>query len=355
MYRPDPVRSKPDETVDVGTWTWDLRSGAIHWSQELFRILGYDPRRDRASTDAFFAAIHPDDAARVRNAITRKVADPVHYRVLWRSGDVRHVSMTGAMLFDDAGQLSNIVGVVSDLTRLAKTQTLQALGNLASGISHDLNNMLTVITGNLELHAATLHALPPELRDAFAALRTAQTLTQRLLAFGGKERGERANIDPQVVVASVVQLLTRALGDGISITTRVEALTPPVFANRAQLEQALVNVAINARDALNGRGRIEVGSRANEQSGQTYTELYVADDGPGVEPALRQRVFEPFYTTKRRGNGAGLGLTLVQRTVEQHGGHVSVEVSNSGGALFRLFFPALEAPRSLPVPLHSGR
>lgn len=353
MYQPDPTRLKLGEAVDVGTWTWDLRSGAIHWSQELFRILGYDPKRERASTEAFFAAIHPEDAARVRNAITRKVADPVHYRVRWRSGDVRHVSMTGAMLFDDAGYLSNIVGVVSDLTRLAKTQTLQALGNLASGISHDLNNMLTVITGNLELHAATLQGLPPELRDAFAALRSAQTLTHRLLAFGGKERGERANIDPQVIVTSVVQLLGRVLGDGISITPRVEALTPPVFANRGQLEQALVNIAINARDALNGRGRIEVGSRASERNGQTYTELFVADDGPGIEPALRERVFEPFYTTKRRGNGAGLGLTLVQRTLEQHGGHVGVEMSNSGGALFRLFLPAVNAPRSLSVPLQS--
>jgi signal transduction histidine kinase len=153
----------------------------------------------------------------------------------------------------------------------------------------------------------------------------------------------------------VVQLLTRVLGDGIRISSGVEPHTPPIYANRAQLEQALVNVVINARDALNGRGSVEIGTRVSERNGQPYTELFVADDGPGIDPGLRERVFEPFYTTKPRGNGAGLGLTLVLSAVERHGGHISVEMSSSGGALFRLFFPPVDdARRSLPVQLHSG-
>jgi len=481
-YRSDV--SVADEQMPVGSWAWEIPSGRIQWSEELFSILGYDPQRDSPSTEAFLAAIHPDDADRVRNNIARKVADQIHYRIIWPTGEVRYVTMAGAMLFDNDGALSSMVGVVSDLTahrqtiaglrkmngrlqaaqalaalgsweltlasknvwvspqllqllslskhnctlqalrqridesqrsdfdlmhdpaqnrdglqqtfrlaearskerfvsvrtqpiadasgrvvaisgtmfdvtdrvelqkRWARAQTWDAVGSFATDVSHDFSNLLTVVLGNLELHSANLNPLPPELDDAFHALRWAQALTNRLLALGRRDRAEHTPVDPNVIVGSVVQLLARVVGEGVSISTQLEPNTPSISIDRERFEQALVNLVLNARDVMNGGGQIEIGTRAIERGGRQYTELFVADNGPGVEPALRERVFEPFFTTKKRGKGAGLGLTMVLSTVEQHGGEVVVDTSEQGGALFRVFLPHSGVNgHSAPMPL----
>ncbi|HVZ31047.1 MAG TPA: ATP-binding protein, partial [Polyangiaceae bacterium] len=229
---------------------------------------------------------------------------------------------------------------------------------LAGGIAHDFNNLLTVISANIELWAEGAGRNSLELEDARRAVQSAHSLTSRLLALGRRAPLDKRVVDPNELVSRSVELLRRVIGDQVQLVLALGTPIPSICVDPSLIEQALINLVINARDAMPQGGTVTLTTRALERPEGTLVELEVRDDGPGMAPEVKSRIFEPFFTTKGE-RGTGLGLPTVLGTVEQHGGSVEVESERGKGACFRLHLPAADAglrPKSLaPEPASPGR
>lgn len=246
--------------------------------------------------------------------------------------------------------------------RLAQSQKMEAVGQLTGGIAHDFNNLLTIIIGNLELvqdqlERADLRVLVKRAQDA-ASL--GAELTDRLLTFSKKRK-----LDPQPLllnelVLSVAGMLRRTLGEHISLTT---SLAPDLWLTRAdssQFQSAIINLAVNARDAMPKGGKLIIETRnalldANQLSGEitpsAYVHLSISDTGSGMSPETRDRAFEPFFTTKEKGRGTGLGLAMVYGFVKQSGGHVGLYSEIGHGTTFDLYFPQIDDATAPATPI----
>jgi signal transduction histidine kinase len=239
-----------------------------------------------------------------------------------------------------------------------RAQKTDAVGQLTGGIAHDFNNILQVIIGNLEIiriaqkRAAAGGQDPgPAIERATAtaerAAQSARQLVQRLLAFGRRQPLTPAVLDPNTFVLDMMEMIERALGAAIRVETTLASDAWPVLADRNQLEEALLDLVINARDAMahGGRLRIETGNadlRAgalDELAPGRYVALRVRDTGTGIAPGHLARVFEPFFTTKDFGKGAGLGLSIVKAFMKQSGGHISVDSEVGAGTIVTLYLP----------------
>ncbi|WP_138467235.1 PAS-domain containing protein [Poseidonocella sp. HB161398] len=255
-----------------------------------------------------------------------------------------------------------------DITRLKKAtaaalqaQKMDALGQLSSGIAHDFNNLLTVIIGNLVPLCDRLgdSEITRELaQPALAAARRGANFTRRLLAVARRQALQPSAVDVEDAIGQLVKLLRPSLPDNVELSTRLRGGSKPAFVDPGQLEMALLNLAINARDALKEGGRIEL-STMHHRLGPAeaeplklrpgdYVRVSVADDGPGMPAATAARAFEPFFSTKTDGGGSGLGLAMVYGFVRQSEGAIQLDTSEGGGTRFDIFLPA--ALRDAPPP-----
>jgi PAS domain S-box-containing protein len=237
--------------------------------------------------------------------------------------------------------------------QLRQAQKMEALGHLTGGVAHDFNNILTVIQGNTELARALLapdHAAQAHLDGALTAARKGALLTQRLLAFSRKQALVPTSIEPGALVRGMEELLARTLGETIEIETVIGAGTWNCAADRSQLENAVLNLAINARDAMPSGGRltIEVANahldreyceREGDVAPGQYVQLAISDDGCGMAPEVLAQAFEPFFTTKDVGKGSGLGLSMVYGFAKQSHGHVKLYSEPGQGTTVRLYLP----------------
>jgi len=234
-----------------------------------------------------------------------------------------------------------------------QAQKMQALGLLAGGIAHDFNNMLTVIFGRAQV---LLDRLPKDARarkDADAigeAAERAAALTRQLLAFSRKQLLERCTLDLNRVIADMAQMLRRLIGENITVVTALAQSAAWVNVDRGQLEQVILNLAVNARDAMPGGGQLTLTTESVDSDGADalpsgrFVALVVSDTGVGMDAATRERIFEPFFTTKPVGAGTGLGLATVYGVVEQHGGHIAVDSAPGRGTTFRVYLPSMDEP-----------
>ena len=234
-----------------------------------------------------------------------------------------------------------------------QAQKMQALGLLAGGIAHDFNNMLTVIFGRAQV---LLDRLPKDARarqDADAigeAAERAAALTRQLLAFSRKQLLERCTLDLNRVIADMAQMLRRLIGENITVVTALAQSAAWVNVDRGQLEQVILNLAVNARDAMPGGGQLTLTTESVDSDGADalpsgrFVALVVSDTGVGMDAATRERIFEPFFTTKPVGAGTGLGLATVYGVVEQHGGHIAVDSAPGRGTTFRVYLPSVDEP-----------
>ncbi len=261
------------------------------------------------------------------------------------------------------GQLDGVVMTLHDVTErrmleshLAQAQKMDAIGTLAGGIAHDFNNVLGLVLGYADL---LLEDTPPDapLRTELESIRQAAhqgaALTGQLLAFSRKQRLEMTDVDAADVARSVERLLARVIGEDITLVVTGDDDLHTIRADRGQLEQVLMNLAVNARDAMPRGGRLTIetrnveldarylSSRPNARPGR-HMMITVADTGDGMTPEVRARIFEPFFTTKPRGKGTGLGLATVYGIVKQCGGSIEVHSEPGRGATFKLFFPAVD-------------
>jgi PAS domain S-box-containing protein len=258
------------------------------------------------------------------------------------------------------GETHIFTGFVRDLTArvkmeqdLRQAQKMEAIGQLTGGVAHDFNNLLTVISGNLEMLERRLADTEDReiLNEAQEATQLGAELAKRLLAFGRRQPLHPKPLDLNALVGSMVDLLRRSLGEMIGIETRLAGGLPTIVADPGQIENALLNLAVNARDAMPKGGRLVIESRLAEIDRDyaaayadvvpgRYVMLAVTDTGSGMSPDVRQRAFEPFYTTKGPGAGSGLGLSMVYGFVKQSGGHVQLYSEIGHGTTVRLYLPA---------------
>lgn len=274
-------------------------------------------------------------------------------------GRRRSLSFAAAPVYGDRGELLAVIETVFDMTdryelrdQLVLTQKMETMGLLVSGVAHDFNNILTVISGYATLLSMTLtdsdHKHHAE--EILAAVERASAMTRTLLAFSGRHGGERSRLDLVTVVTGMQKMLRRLLPESISLTVDSVVASLPVVADRTQMEQVVMNLVVNARDAVGGGGSIRV-ILTDETIGETdppgtippgrYAVIMVEDDGTGIAPDIIDRIFDPFFTTKGS-VGTGLGLSIVREIAAAHGGRVTVESRTGKGTRFRIFIPIAE-------------
>jgi two-component system, cell cycle sensor histidine kinase and response regulator CckA len=278
-----------------------------------------------------------------------------------------------APIFDEEGRFGGSVEIGRDVTqeveleaRLAQSQKVEALGQLAGGVAHDFNNMLQVISGYVEVLSAR-GAVAPESRPYLDEIRRASEragrLTQQLLVFSRRQALALKALDPNEAVAAALKMIQRVIGEHISLTFLPAAHLPAVTADAGQLDQVLLNLCLNARDAMPGGGTLVIETSMDTLDAADahlhpwatpgrHVCLTVTDTGHGMEPAVMARMFEPFFTTKEAGKGTGLGLATAFMIVKQHRGIIRAESSPGKGARFRVLLPAREsdAAESLARP-----
>jgi PAS domain S-box-containing protein len=286
---------------------------------------------------------------------------PVH-PIKTPGNGVRLVTTRRLAILDENDEVQYLFGMLEDVTerkavedQLRQAQKMEAIGNLTGGVAHDFNNLLTVIIGNLDLlqdDIAGNQAAEQKVDTILQASERGADLTRLMLAFSRRQPLQARPVDVDQLIRSTTRLLNRTLGEEISIDLRpgshVEALV-----DEAQLETALLNIAINARDAMPNGGTLTIATRtveldANNAAGLApgaYAAIEISDTGTGMPPQVMERIFEPFFTTKPVGKGTGLGLSMVYGFLKQSGGHISVESEPGRGTAFRLLLP-LAAPAS---------
>ncbi len=331
--------------------------GTMTFVNRAVERFGYRPEDVIGRSRDEFA--HPDDlpSLRARYARGEPPSSAVEYRMFDAAGRVRIVrSATRPLVVD--GQVVGATGVLEDLTAQRETeeqlrvaQRMEAIGRLAGGVAHDFNNLLTVILSYTDFVMAELDSdeLRNDLAEVERAARRAEALTRQLLAFSRRQVLRPEAVSLASLVEGVSKMLRRLIGEDIDLRVNSCDDLFDVLADRGQIEQVVMNLVLNARDAMPDGGRVEIetanveldSARAQQlqvSSGQ-YVELTVSDTGHGMDAATRARVFEPFFSTKPVGKGTGLGLAMVYGLVRQSGGAVSVESEPGEGATFRVFLP----------------
>jgi two-component system cell cycle sensor histidine kinase/response regulator CckA len=237
---------------------------------------------------------------------------------------------------------------------LRQAQKLEAIGHLAGGVAHDFNNILMVIQGYADMllaEAPDSGTTRSDLREIQEAARRGSDLTRQLLAFGRKQVLTIRPVDLNAVLSDTSHMLARLIGESVQLELRTAPVACAIEADRVQFEQVLINLAVNARDAMSGRGtlhvhldRVTVETETRDVPSGHYVRLKVRDTGCGMDEATRARIFEPFFTTKTAGHGSGLGLSTVYGVVKQLGGHIEVESAPLQGTTFTIHFPATAKP-----------
>src|SRR5439155_2990801 len=250
---------------------------------------------------------------------------------------------------------------------------MEAIGQLAGGIAHDFNNMLTAVLGNANLLLDDLEAespLRPDLDEIVKAAERAAALTRQLLAFGRKQVMQPIAVDLNAIVRDLTQMLRRVIGEHIELASVAAPGLSPVRADPTQIEQVIMNLVVNGRDAMPAGGLLSI-ETANVTLDESYAEshisvrpgsyvmLAVSDSGTGIDEPTKRRLFEPFFTTKERGKGTGLGLATVYGIVKQSGGSIWVYSELGHGTTFKLYLPVApagdEAPQPAPAPEPAAR
>ena len=353
------------ETIDEVFWITDATFARVFYVSPAYeKIWGrscqslYETPRSRLS------AVHTGDREGVLQAI-EECGDSgkyqAEYRVIRPNGEVRWIFDHGIPVRNAAGQVERIVGVARDVTenrqlgeQLRQSQKLEAIGQLAGGVAHDFNNILSAILMQTDLMSLSGKLAAEEmegLREIRADTERAANLTRQLLLFSRKQMMQARNLDLNEVVTGLAKMLQRIIGEDVRLQLNLHPTPLPIHADAGMLDQVLMNLAVNARDAMPDGGKLTIETSetiVDETMAQSNPEvapghfacIRVADTGSGIPPEVLPRIFEPFFTTKEPGKGTGLGLATVFGIVKQHRGWIQLESKVGVGTTFSVFLPA---------------
>lgn len=355
-------------TIDT-IWDYDVAADRLWWSESLLDRFGFDTADQGPELRTWLDWLHPDDRARIAADFDAFIAGTGRqwegrYRFIRADGTIVHIIDRAFAIRDETGNAVRVVGGMSDVTearaledRLAQAQRLEAVGQLTGGVAHDFNNLLTVILGNAEMLVDSLSA-DDEQRLLAEMMRTAAErgaeLTNRLLAFARRQALEPKVVNVNKLLASMDPLLRRTLSEEIEIEFVRGAGLWETYVDAGQLEGAVLNLALNARDAMPQGGRLTIETAnahvdadyaaANEgvAPGQ-YVLVAVTDTGIGMTSEVLSQAFEPFFTTKDVGKGSGLGLSMVYGFIRQSNGHVKIYSEPGQGTAVRIYLPRAAA------------
>ena len=354
------------ESAEVGIWDWDIKSGVLSWSTTLERQYGLAPNSFDGRFETFVALIHPEDRESVLAVVGRATTDgtdfSVNNRAVWPDGNVRSLNGLGRIQHDAQGQPTRGVGISLDVTerraletRYQQAQKMDAIGQLASGVAHDFNNLLTVIlgfTGFVLEDPAIIERHGSDLGEIIKAAGRASGLTRQLLAFSRQQVLEMAPLDLNKIISEMTAMARRLIGEHIDIHLDLAPRLPLALADRGQLEQVVMNLLVNARDAMPEGGKITITTTHRQFDNSRsyhgpvieghYVLLSVTDTGSGMTKETQRRLFEPFYTTKAAGKGTGLGLSTAYGIVKQSKGYIFVDTELGRGTTFTAYWPCAE-------------
>jgi PAS domain S-box-containing protein len=348
-------------------------SGPRFVSEGTAQAIGFPAARFVEDPDLWPERIHPEDRERVLADVTALPASggmSCEYRWICADGSQRWFLDRAVLIRDHDGHPQEIFGSCLDITdrrqmeqQLFQAQKMEAVGQLTGGIAHDFNNMLTVVIGNLDALARALRGTGRNFGRAEMALTGALScaeLTRRLLAFARRQPLQPSPVHLGQMCRNVAKLLGRTLGERIRIDIKGEPNLWPVLADPAQVESSLINLAVNARDAMTEGGTLTIetsnvsahGEEAEVPAGD-FVLMSVTDTGVGMTAEVLERAVEPFFTTKNLGHGTGLGLSMVYGFVKQSGGHVKIESAPNRGTRVKLYLPRSEVLVQLPADVAS--
>jgi len=337
------------------------------------RLFGYEQPEDLTGRNGPELLLTPESRERIRQRMERRESGLIEVTGVRKDGstfagetDSRPVKYLGhdasLVMFYDVTERKLAREEQDKLqAQLHQAQKMESIGRLAGGVAHDFNNLLTVINGNSQLGMDTLSPDAPlraTMAEILKAGERAAGLTRQLLAFSRKQVLQMQVLDLNRVVEGIWPMLERLVGEDVKVLVALNARKAMVRADPHQLEQVVMNLAVNARDAMPGGGTLLIETEDADREGR-HVVLAVTDNGTGMNEATRQRIFEPFFTTKEPGKGTGLGLPVVQGIVAQSGGHIDVCSEPGHGTTFKIYLPVLteaapEAGMSAPVPVLGG-
>ena len=358
----------------IGMWEHDLTSGRIDWSNTMEVIHGRPRSAFPDTLESFLALVHPDDREGVAEAFHRFLQDGTEhtneFRVVWPDDTTHWLERTAQVRRDEAGRPTFVFGVERDITRrrlledhFRQAQKMEAIGQLAGGVAHDFNNLLTAIVGFSELileHPQADDIIRSDTREILKAAQSATALTRQLLAFSRRQTLEPLVLDLNALVGNMESMVRRLIGEQIRLETELEPSLWYVNADKSQIEQVVMNLAVNARDAMPTGGILRIQTSNAEldeafvaqhpgSAAGRYVRTTVTDTGVGMDAAVRSHLFEPFFTTKGPGKGTGLGLATVYGAVRQSHGFVTVQSEVGQGASFAVYLP--ETSYQMPSPI----
>jgi PAS domain S-box-containing protein len=350
---------KMAETIHDVFWMSTPKVDRILYVNPAFeKVFGYPCESLYRDAKVWVRAIHPGDRDRVAALMEEQIArgGDFEYRIVRPDGSVRWLWDSAMPIRDESGDVTLVVGVARDMTQhrmveeqLRQAQKLEAIGKLAGGVAHDFNNLLQAMLSQTQLLRARsavsdkVVAVAGELEQQ---VRRGSALTRQLLLFSRQETTRISRVDLNGVIRDASQMLRRLVPANVAFDVQSHPLPLAVDADFPQLEQALVNLVVNASEAMPAGGSLTIRT-GREDPGWVW--FAVEDTGRGVPAEIRDRIFEPFFTTKEAGKGTGLGLSVVRTIVDLHRGHVGVDSTPGHGATFRVVFPAVPSDASSVV------
>ena len=372
------------QIAHMGSWEWNLNNQELHWSDELYRIFGLNADKTPITTEIFLNHIHPKDLPHIQiklqEAIEATSFGTIEYRIFRNDGELRHIRVTPKLETDIENRPYRLFGIIQDITeekaavqrkfdiekQAQQSQRLESLGRLTGGIAHDFNNILACMLGYAKLSSMAIRSEHFEKIERYiyeieSAGFRGRDMIQQMLAYSRQDE-----VNPQLVkldklVFDSIKMLSATMPSSIEIHNQISADLPAVKIDPVHVSQLVMNLCINAKDALHNTGNITIrlmfetniaGTCASCHStfNDNYLTLSVIDDGEGIPAKNIAHIFDPFYTTKEIGKGTGMGLSTVHGIVHNAKGHILVQSEARVSTEIKLLFPVVKSPQDIDEP-----